>query len=543
MKKTSCLLIIIILLNIHQSFACTNIIVTKGASTDGSNMIAYTCDGEFHPHLKFSPAQDYNINDSLSILDYAGNVKGKIAHVLHTYRVMGYHNMNEYQVAMGETTFGGREELENSNKFLNYWSLMNIALQRSKTAREAIEVMTSLVSEYGYASSGESFSICDKNEAWLLEMIGTGGEGAIWVAIRIPDGSICAHANKARIGTFPLDDPENCIYSENVISFAIEKGYYNPATDGPFQFNETYDPATPENLRYCETRVWSIFRRAAPGQDFSPDYHRAVLGAERYPLYITPDRKLGVSNIMNLIRDHYEGTEFDMTKGLSAGPFGNPNRWRPLVWEIDNKEASWERCISTYNTGFSIITQSRSWLPDMIGGVIWYGLDDTYFTCYAPVYVCMDSVPQPFITGNLKDFNMNSAWWVFNLVSNYANTKFSYISEDVRKIQNEIESSFINKQDSVETMALDIFKDNKSDASKFLSEYSKKQLGYVYDRWYDLSGQVISKYNDGYIKNERGRPENAGYPEDWRKRAILDNSGYYFPAKNDFKKAVEPQNY
>lgn len=503
-------------------------------------MIVYTCDGEFHPHLKIMEAQDHKRGDSLAIRDYRGNVLGKIAQVPHTYKVLGYHNMNEHQVAMGETTFGGREELVNTSKYLRYWNLMNITLQRSKTAREAIKVMTDLVEEYGYASSGETFSICDKEEAWLLEMVGTGpgGEGAVWVAIRIPDGMMSAHANKARIGEFPLDDPDNCIYSKNVISFAIEKGYYDPNGGVPFQFNEVYDPANPANLRYCETRVWSIFRRAAPGQEFSSDYHRGVAGAKRYPLFIKPDKKLGVQDLMSLVRDHYEGTPFDQTKGIAAGAFGNPNRWRPLVWEIDGEEASWERCISSYNTGFSIITQSRNHLRDEVGGVVWYGVDDSYFTCYAPVYMCTDSVPAAYNTGNLQNFSMNSAWWVFNLVANYCNTKYSYIIKDIQAEQNRIESAFLNRQDSIEALA------NRSKSGNILlSKYSYAQLDYMFNEWTKLSGHIISKYNDGYIKDKNGRPQNVGYSEEWLNRSLQDDKNLLMPVWQENTKTKEPDNY
>jgi dipeptidase len=422
---------------------------------------------------------------------------------------------------------------------------MKIALQRSKTAREAIKVMTDLVAEYGYGSTGESFSIADKNEAWLLEMIGMGPgrTGAVWVAVKIPDGYICAHANRSRIGEFPLDDPENCIYSPNVISFAEEMGYYKKRKDGPFRFNDVYDPATPASLRYCESRVWSIFRRAAPSQTFSPDYHRGVKGAERYPLFIKPDKKLLVGDVMSLIRDHYEGTEFDQTKGLAAGPFGNPNRWRPLVWDYEGREATWERCISTYNTGFSIVTQSRSHLPDAIGGVVWYGVDDSYFTCYSPVYACVDSIPPCFSKGNIVEFTMESVFWVFNLVSNYTNTKYSYIVKDVQREQTRIENHFFAKQDSIEQAAYAIHKMDSLYTIGYLTDYSFNQMEYVFEEWTKLSAGILSKYNDGYIKNERGRPENAGYPKAWKDEVMKDGKGYYLPVWEKNKKTKEPRDY
>lgn len=375
--------IIIFLFIVIPSYSCTNIIVTKGASVDGSVFMAYTNDAEYIYHLYDQPSRDYKAGEMMEFRSSRNGVSGTIPQVEHTYALIGFH-MNEHQVSIGVTTFTGREELWNHSKYLEYWHLMRLALERSKTAREAVNVITHLAHTYGYGSEGESFSITDTEEAWILEMIGTGdgGEGAIWVAMKIPDGMISCHANKARIGAFPLDDPENCLYSGNVISFAIERGYYDPDSGEPFEFNEVYCPSTPSNLRYCSSRVWSILNRAAPSLNLSIDYNRAVAGAERYPLWVKPDKKLGVSDIINLLRDHYEDTEIDMTKGFDAGPFGNPNRNRPLTWEIDSVECAWERPVSTYNTSFSFIAQSRGWLPDEIGGLIWFGVDDTYFTCY-----------------------------------------------------------------------------------------------------------------------------------------------------------------
>jgi len=341
------------------AFTCTNFIITKGASADGSTMMVYTNDGEWLYHLKMNTYEKHKNGDVIKFHIPGTEEYLEIPQPAETYKKLGF-QMNEYQVAIGETTFTGREELWNKNLPLKYWHLMSLALDRSKTAREAIDVITTLVEKYGYGSEGESFSIIDPNEAWILEMIGTGDgkPGANWVAIKIPDGAIAAHANKARIGTFPLNDPENCLYSKSMIQFAIDKGYYDPKTGKEFVFNQTFNPLSPDRLRYCESRVWSLFRRAAPEQEFSSDYHRGVEGAERYPLYIFPKEKLSIGDVMGLVRDHYEGTEIDMTKGMEAGPFGTPQRWRPLSWEKDDKTYAWERPISTYNTCFSFIAQS-----------------------------------------------------------------------------------------------------------------------------------------------------------------------------------------
>ena len=253
--------------------------------------------------------------------------------------------------------------------------------------------------------------------------------------------------------------------------------------------------------------------------------------------------KLDVKDVMGLIRDHYEETEIDMTKGVAAGPYGNPNRWRPLIWELDDVEASWERCISTYNTGFSIVTQSRSWLPDEIGGLVWYGLDDSYFSCYAPVYACTEEIPIAFATGNIQEFSMESAWWVFNLVSNYTNTKYCHILKDVQSEQNRIENAFFAKQDSIESMAVKLLKEDKEKGKAFISNYSYTSLNYVFDEWTKLSGVLISKYNDGYVKDENGRPQNVGYPLDWRQKVLGSSKQYLLPVWKDSKKAAEPENH
>jgi dipeptidase len=502
----------------HQAFPCTNIIISKGASLDASCMLLYTNDGEWLYRLDKSPARSYPAGDSIEFVSGRNKKKGKIAQVRNTYAVLGF-QMNEHQLCIGETTFTGREELWNRDKYLEYWHLMRLALERAKTAREAILVMTRIAEEYGYGSEGESFSIIDPDEAWILEMIGTGngGEGAVWVAMKIPDGCISAHANMARIGEFPLNDPENCLYSANVISFAIEKGYYDPDSGEPFRFNHAYNPPSPDRLRYCESRVWSIFRRAAPGLILSPDYHRGIKGAERYPLWIKPDQKISLSMMMALGRDHYEGTEYDMTQGLDAGPFGNPNRNRPLYWEKNGDRYAWERPISTYNTAFSFVAQCRSFLPDALGGVVWWGVDDTYFTCYFPVFNSVQSISPPFATGDIKKFSWESAWWVFNLVSNYAGLRYRDMVKDIQKVQAELESTFIAEQDSVIAHAKTL---NKKEINDFLTSYSSDCGVRVHQRWIALAEALFTKYNDGYIKNENGSPQEAAYPEAWTDEMI-----------------------
>jgi len=500
--------------------ACTNLLVTKGASEDGSVMITYTCDGEFHPTMEYSPAADYPDGDSLAITNWYGDVRGWVRQVPHTYAVVDL--MNEHQLAISETTFGGREELQNEKGLLHYWDMMQLALQRAKTAREAIEVMTTLVAEYGYRSSGESFSIADTKEAWILEMIGMGDDsgGAVWVAVKVPDGYISCHANKARICQFPLDDPDNCVYSYNVRSFAEEKGYYDPGSGDPFRFCEAYCPATPKNQRYADGRVWSIFRRAAPSMNLSPDYFRAVPGAEPYPLWIKPDEKISFTDVIDLMRDHFEGTDFDMTQGVDAGPYGTPYRWRPMNWFIDSVEYTWERPISTQQTAFSFISQSRSWLPNEIGGVYWYGVDDTYFTCYVPFYCGITDIPECFSTGGMRRFDWESAWWVFNLVSNYSNLKYSFMIEDIRAVQKDIELTAVAVQPAIDKVAVELGESDPDLMTRFLTDYSISHAELSVDRWRQLAHHLIAKYNDGYVRDEDGRPQGEGYPESWLQKVI-----------------------
>jgi dipeptidase len=506
--------------SIFQAEACTSLLVTKGASTDGSVMITYTCDGEFHPHLEYSPAADYPPEDSLDITDWYGNVRGRIKQVPHTYAVVGM--MNQHQLTISETTFDGRLELQDSTGLLHYWDLIELALKRARTTREAIGVITDLVAEYGYRSTGESFSLADPREAWIMEMIGSGPGGgkANWVAIKIPEGFISCHANKARIGEFPLDDPENCLYSDSVISFAVKNGYYDPESGEPFRFCEAYCPQTPKNQRYADTRVWSIFRRAAPSMNLPPDYHRAVEGAEPYPLWIKPDKKLSVADVFSLMRDHYEGTDYDMTKGIDAGPYGTPNRWRPMHWMVDSVEYAWERPISTQQTAFSFVSQSRSWLPDPIGGVLWYGVDDTYTTCYVPLYCGIDTVPKSYAVGSIKKFSWDSAWWVFNFVANFANLRYSYMLPEIQAVQSELESNFLKLQPWVENTAVDLSMFHPELLTDYLTNYSISQAELVVNRWRELGEHLITKYNDGYVKDENDRAQEEGYPETWLKEVV-----------------------
>ncbi len=505
---------------VPEVIACTNILVTKGASADGSVIITYTCDGEFHPTLRRYPAADYEPGEWLEIKDWSDNVRGKIKQVEHTYAVVGL--MNEHQLAISETTASGREELVNPEGLLHYWDLMRLALQRAKTAREAIKVMTDLVAEHGYRSMGESISIADPLEAWILEIFGPGpgGTGAEWVALKVPDGYVSCHANKARIGEFPRNDPENCLYSANAISFAVEKGYFDPIAGKPFRFCEAYCPSTPRNCRYAAGRVWSIFRRAAPSLNLSPDYFRAVEDAEPYPLWVKPDRKLSVGDVFSLMRDHFEGTDYDMTKGVDAGPYGSPLRCRPIDWSIEGAEYAWERPISTQQTGFTFVSQSRSWLPDPIGGVYWYGVDDTYTTCYVPLYCGITGLPESYTVGSLREFSWDSAWWVFNFAANYANLRYVDMVEDIQAVQRDLEGNLLELQPAVEKTALELYKTDPELMTRYLTDYSVSHAEQVVKRWRALAEHLVTRYNDGYVKDERGRPREQGYTEEWLRNVV-----------------------
>jgi dipeptidase len=517
-------------------FACTNFLITKGATEDGSTMLTYTADaGGFMEPLYFHPGGKQDENSMIEIREWdSGWLKllGKIKQVSETYRVVG--NMNEYQVSIGETTFGGRENLKDTNGIMDYGNLIYIALQRAKTAREAIKIMTDLVAEYGYASSGESFSIVDPNEVWIMEMIAKVGEkGAVWVARKIPDGYISAHANKARINEIIENNPEECLYSPDVITFAEKMGYYDKASGKPFSFADAYDPATPSGLFACEGRVWSLFNRSAPSLNLSPDYFRGVIGAEQYPLYIKPDQKLSLKKVFSLMRDHFEGTEFDMTKGLVAEPFGNPYRWKPLGFKIegDTTEYAWERPISTQQTAFSFVAQMRNNMPREIGGVLWYGVDDTYSTVYNPLYCCITEAPATFLNADIAKFDMNSAVWMFNLVANLAYQKYSYVIKDIQIEQTKLEDKYLAYQGVTEKAALELYNTNQELAIQYLTEYSNMQTENTMAAWTKLWEKLVMKYNDGYVNDvekDAGRaPGGVGYGNDFFKRVVKERPGYY----------------
>lgn len=500
---------------VTEAMACTSFLVGKKASTDGSVMISYAADSHgLYGELYRWPAAVWPKGSMLEVREWDTNKPlGQIPQVERTYSVVG--NMNEYQVAITESTFGGRPELVDTTGIMDYGSLIYIALQRSKTAREAIEVMTGLVAEHGYYSSGESFSIADKNEAWIMEMIGkgVGNKGAVWVAIRIPDDCIAAHANQARIQQIPFDDKENCLYSPDVVSFAREKGYFK-GKDKDFSFAKAYCPYDFSGLRACEARVWSFFRKYDKTMDKYTDFIKGDATKEPMPLYIKPDRKLSVQDVQNGMRDHYEGTDLDMTKDDGAGPFKVPYRWRPMNFTVDGKTYLNERAIATQQTAFVIVPQMRNWLPDAVGGVLWFGVDDADMAVFTPIYCSVTASPECYRVGNgdMMNFSWTSAFWIHNWVANMAYHKYSFMIEDIRKVQQELENGYQAILPAIDKAAMDLYQKDPAEAVKFLTWFSSTNSDEATARWKKLGEYLIVKYIDGNVKKEEnGKFKQNGY--------------------------------
>lgn len=519
--------------------ACTNFIVGKKASADGSVFISYSADSYgmsgFVAHF---PAAIHPEGTMREIYNWdSGDYLGCIPEARRTYNVLG--NINEHQVAIAETTFGGREELVDTTGIIDYGSLIYIALQRSKTAREAIDVMTSLVQEYGYYSSGESFSIADKNEAWILEMIGKGGKekGAVWVAIRIPDDCISAHANQARIRKFDMKDKENVRYSKDVIKFARKMGYFD-GKDEDFDFAAAYCPADFGGLRYCDARVWSFFNMF--GAEDMNKYLAWASGdatAEPMPLYMKPKAPVSLKNMQDGMRDHYEGTPFDVTKDLGAGPFNMPYRLSPLSFKVDGKEYFNERPISTFQTAFTFIAQLRSFMPDAVGGVMWFGTDDANMVVFTPVYCCATEVPDCYkeCYADPVEFSWKSSFWVFNWVANMIYPKYSMVIEDMRGVQSALETKYYAQSKEAEEQALAVIDASPKYAVKILTELTCNSAEDALAEWKKFGEKIIVKYNDFVVKEEKngkilrgktglaGKIVRPGYPEDYR-RAIVEQT-------------------
>ncbi|MFY9150701.1 MAG: C69 family dipeptidase [Prolixibacteraceae bacterium] len=561
-------LLLILSSAISDVIACTNLIVTKGASLDGSVMITYAADSHTrYGAIAFYPAADHQAGDLCEVYHYEnGKLLGTIPEVAHTFSVVQF--MNEYQVAIGETTYGGLDSLQSQpGGILDYGSLMRIGLQRSKTAREMIKVMTELVSQYGYATSGESFSISDASEAWIMELIGKGKyeKGAVWVARLIPDGYVSGHANQARITTFPFqknnnwNDPKQTVFhSQDVISFAKKHGFYS-GTDESFSFSDVYNPIDFGGARFCDARVWSFFRKInqeirenqiytnyaegkfqhqAKMMDQSSNPNNFV--SNRLPLWVKPDAAVSLQDVKNAMRDHYEDTPLDMRNDLGAGPFKSPYRWRPMEYVVDSVMYLNERAIATQQTGYSFVAQSRGWLPNPIGGIFWFGVDDSDGCVYAPMYCGITKIPESYAPGNgsMISWSETSAFWTFNQVNNWAYSRYNVIHPEIEKYQQELEKQYDLEVKITDEKAGKLFAQNQTEASNFISEYSVNTGNKLVSDWKSFYHFLFMKYMDGNIKNAEGHqllengngkdipkmPSQPGYGKDWE-RIMMQGTG------------------
>lgn len=549
--------------------ACTNFLVTKGASVDGSTMITYSADSHaLYGELYFWPAAKYAAGTMLKVYEWdSGKFLCEIPQAAETYRVIG--NMNEYQLAIGETTYGGRDELVDTTGLIDYGSLIYITLQRAKTAREAIKIMAELVADHGYYSSGESFSIADANEVWIFELIGKGtdlktdrkskkmynaNKGGVWVARLIPDGYVSGHANHARITTFPKEDgktsitsknldkifnPEvTVVYAHDVVDFARTKGFYN-GDGSDFSFSDIYAPVDFGAARFCEIRVWSFFKEIDKSMWNHFEYAKGLDLSNRMPLWVKPERKLSAQDLMNFMRDHLEGTDLDMSKDPGAGPHGLPYRWRPLTWKYEGKTYVNERATATQQTGFSFVTQSRSWLPNPIGGIFWFGVDDVATSVYTPIYCGSTRIPETFAQGNgdIFTYSDDAAFWAFNKVSNFAYLRYDVMSADIHKVQSQLESHNTMMTLTVDKTAAELYKTNPDDALEFITIYSVNTANALVAQWNKLFEFLLVKYIDGNIKYEENgefkwneynaapaKISNPQYP-DWWKKQVIDATG------------------
>lgn len=519
------------------AFACSNLIVGKKASVDGSVMVSYNADdyGMFG-HLCHYPAGTHPKGSMRQIYDWdSGVYHGEIEEAPVTYNVIG--NINEFQLSIGETTYGGREEMVDSTGILDYGSLIYVTLQRAKTAREAISVMTSLVEKYGYNSEGETFSICDPNEAWIMEMQGTGAgsKGVVWVAMRIPDDAICAHANQSRIGKFNMKDKKNVLYSKNVISYARKMGWFN-GKDSEFSWKNTYAFPDFSGRRFCDARVWSFFNHYA--DDFDR-YLPWALGkdkdAEDMPLWIVPNRKLSVADVENSMRDHYEGTTLALdTTSIGGGIYEMPYRPTPLTFTVDGKQYFNERPISTQQTAFTFVSQLRSWLPREIGGVLWFGNDDANMVAYTPVYCGNTVQPACYNTkgADAVTFSSDNAFWLCNMVSNMVYPRYSQLFPELKAVRDSLETSYFANQTSIEKQAADLYLTDKAAALKLLNNYSNAKADEMLANWKRLATRIIVKYNDMAVKKEKDGKllqsvTRPGYPISFGRKLVKETGDWY----------------
>ena len=532
------------------ALACTNFIITRGASTDGSVMVTYAADSHalYGALYKHNPAAKYN--PMLAVYEWdSGKYLGDIPEAQKTYATVG--NMNEHSVIITETTFGGRSELRNPSGLIDYGSLIYITLQRATTAREAIDIIVELANTYGYYSSGESFSIADENEAWIMELIGKGKDkkGIVWVARRIPDGYISAHANQARITTFPLNDKENCLYAEDVISLAREKGYFS-GKDEEFSFAGAYAPLDFSALRGCEARVWSFFRMFAEGMDKYEDYAMGYNPYNPMPLWVKPTNKISPKQVFDAMRDHYEGTKMDMTTDIGAGGHGLPYRWRPMNFEVDGKTYVNERAIATQQTAFWLCGQARK---DKVG-ILWFGMDDAATSCLTPIYCNTTEVPATMAEGNgsMLDHSDTSAFWIFNRVTNFAYLRYDLMSKDIRKVVDHWENTMLKEVETIDAKLAGL---SEKALKKQTTEYSLATAQKLFDAWTRLDKYLLLKYIDGNVKSENadvlsyvidgktsdkhfvengngrkipGKIQQPGYSEKWKRAVAADNGAILY---------------
>ena len=529
-----------------DSRACTNVIVTKGASADGSCMVSYAADShQLYGELYFHPARDWARGAMLDVNDWdSGRYLGKIPQVAHTYQTVG--NMNEHQLIIGETTFGGREELDKPNGVVDYGSLIYITLQRARSAREAIRTIDDLLQTYGYASSGESFSIADKDECWIMEIIGKGDyeKGAVWVAIRIPDGYVCAHANQSRIHHFPLNDPENCLYAKDVISFARKAGFYS-GSDADFSFCDVYNPLDFGGMRACEARAWSALRLLG-GKNFDADrYLDFAMGynpSNKMPLYVKPEKPVTVADVAAVMRDHFEGTPMDFSEDIGAGASRLPYRWRPMSWEVDGQKYVFERSIATQQTGFWFVAQARGWLPDEIGAVNWFGVDDAATSPLTPIYVGINAVPECFAEGNgsMLKYSETSAFWQMNRVTHFAYLFYDRVAPEIRAKIDAWEADGLSRLQEMDArLSAMLNSGNGRTAHIAMTEFCRDRCQRLMSDWKELEHYLLIKFMDGNIKrqNEDGsfrdngsgkdipyRPLHPKFREHWL-RAIVQDHG------------------
>ncbi len=532
MKKVLILAAALALAFTNVADACTNFIITRGASTDGSNMVTYAADshalyGSLYSHVpgKFTPYMDIREWDS-------GRPLGQIAQVPTTYRTLG--NSNEHSLFITETTFGGRPELEDPKGGIDYGSLIYVTLQRAKTAREAIQIIVDLANTYGYCSSGESFSLIDKEEAWIMELIGKGpnDKGIVWVARRIPDGYVSAHANQARITTFPWDDPENCLYAPDVADVARKFGWFE-GENKDFSFSDAYAPADFGALRGCEARVWAFFRTVASGMDKYEDYAMGHNPKNKMPLWIKPDKKVSPKQVMDCMRDHYEGTKMDMTTDIGAGGEALPYRWRPMYWTVDGVEYCNERATATQQTGFWLVGQAR---PEKVG-ILWFGTDDAATSPLTPIYVNSQEVPECLKEGNgsMLKYSDTSMFWITNRVAQFAYLRYNIIGKHVRAEVDKWEHQQLEQVKEVDA-ALANAGGKAKKMQKIATEFSVGTAQQLFDKWVYLDKYLMVKYIDGNVKGEDengfidngngldipGKIEQPGYTEHWKRTVAKD---------------------